>query len=354
MAPSFRLLALVLFFVSAHAESWELASCAPLPEPFLVNKFLLTNGSAWTNSALGNKPQPLQVTKCRSFRNDSSYDFYQVEAGSDLLCERPPPLVNFVRYGYLDRGDFFIWMWGFLQILSLLGLTAGGLVAVAFLWMVPTLVLGAFAGALFCILPLEKGSLRGGKSSEPLPPAEDKQLLDQTSEGMRSKLKCFEATPSIKDDVCVHDSSTSKRRNCLWNRALERLLSVLWGALGAILAALTLLTTLIAIICLIAAPVLSFGAVACWNTKVTEYAGPVPLPDPSLGLNQWITSMPGGTNLTLCETPRINFYVDCPAASCEQLGEPYEDRPPVELKRGQIRFGNSFRAVRIAMGLWTR
>lgn len=73
-------------------------------------------------------------------------------------------------------------------------------------------------------------------------------------------------------------------------------------------------------------------AVPCWLPKTrVDPVGPVPLPDPSESLNQFLDPNSSSANVTLklCTTSNLNFYVGVPD-NCSQIGEPYGGvkRPP--------------------------
>lgn len=71
-------------------------------------------------------------------------------------------------------------------------------------------------------------------------------------------------------------------------------------------------------------------AIPCWvpETRV-ERVGPVTLPDPSQGLNQFLNlnSSSASVTLKLCTTHNLQFYIGLPD-DCARLGEPYGERLP--------------------------
>lgn len=114
--PGFRLTAMFLFCLSctslkgcsarAPQDASNLtgsvsASLLPLPEPTLVNDYLLSsflNSTSNTTDAkvLGDgkgTESLLQVVRCQSLSMGPSFDFYQVQAPSQT-CKRPPPLIS--------------------------------------------------------------------------------------------------------------------------------------------------------------------------------------------------------------------------------------------------------------------
>lgn len=86
----------------------------------------------------------------------------------------------------------------------------------------------------------------------------------------------------------------------------------------------------------LAAPILAGfvtpRAVPCWISETGIHrAGPVALPDPSQGLNQFLNLRTSSVNLTLklCTTYNLQFYVGLPD-ECARLGEPYGDKRPFQ------------------------
>ncbi|GAQ79404.1 hypothetical protein KFL_000300015 [Klebsormidium nitens] len=66
-----------------------------------------------------------------------------------------------------------------------------------------------------------------------------------------------------------------------------------------------------------------------WPKTWIEYKGPVNLPDPNQGLNQYLASKLGedSVDLQLCTTDNLAFYIGF-QASCARVGEPYGELKP--------------------------
>ncbi|GAQ79403.1 hypothetical protein KFL_000300010 [Klebsormidium nitens] len=66
-----------------------------------------------------------------------------------------------------------------------------------------------------------------------------------------------------------------------------------------------------------------------WPQTRIEYKGPVSLPDPNQGLNQYLAFAlgEGSLSLQLCTTNNLAFYIRFPA-SCVRVGEPYGELQP--------------------------
>lgn len=77
--------------------------------------------------------------------------------------------------------------------------------------------------------------------------------------------------------------------------------------------------------------------------------GPVILPDPSDGLNPYLTEENARLNLTLCKTAKLSFYVGF-ADSCEQLGYPYNGLL-APFKLGPTKSTSFFAAWSVRVGL---
>ncbi|GAQ87079.1 hypothetical protein KFL_003300020 [Klebsormidium nitens] len=87
-------------------------------------------------------------------------------------------------------------------------------------------------------------------------------------------------------------------------------------------------------------------------SRELQYVGPVQLPDPSEGLNHFLTQSNAALTLTLCITDAMGFYVGFPD-SCPQLGDPYGGRvrtpPPITSNEAKPLAGDYSFFVTMAM-----
>lgn len=326
MALQFLLMSLLLVGCSNICGASGLPDCAPLPDPTLVNDFLLQNCSGWTNPVLGGKP--LQVIKCELHSSSASrFDFYQVEA-SEQICDSPPPLVKAapLRYegNYGDSGDNFVWVWYLGQFVGSLfwvvGISLAQWLAVVLAWLVLVVLLGAFAGAWFWL----RKAL--GKALSNL-------TTRYTSEQYRGASATLEQD-SLGEDASKFEadmSLTSPTLPPLGWRIVSSVLRLLWGAGAVLIGVALVLASVLSIFFVMIAPIIAIKGYICYNHygPVTQEGAPVSLPNPDqAGLNQYLFPQ-FGTNLTLCQTQNLQYYVACSKQSCDQLGEPYGTRLPV-------------------------
>ncbi|GAQ84840.1 hypothetical protein KFL_002080170 [Klebsormidium nitens] len=270
-SPLFLLLALSSI---THSARGELSSgCNPLPEPSLVNQFLLTNHSDLRNPAFGESvngltaeeglrfPRQLQVVKCHSFGNlstgNSSFDFYQVESPSQV-CKAPPPLEFDLSPNVRSemKGPGGLLFLAFLASVIITGLTTWAIV----------FSLGAFLvrsiGRLVCWL---SGKLCVSPEAE--------ANMNNTSLVIQES---FGAAFYVQTNGVWSLDKNAKRA---------------------------------------ADPLSQTHDVATWDT---DFGG---------GLNRFLNDSGTGLNLTLCATKTMTFYVSCPVR-CAGLGEPYGNRAP--------------------------
>ncbi|GAQ84612.1 hypothetical protein KFL_001970130 [Klebsormidium nitens] len=222
-----------------------------LPEPTLVNEFLLSNQLNWTNPVLGKPPRPLQVIKCQSLTKPV-YDFYRIEAPTNT-CQIPPPVVNVLHPKHTPK-----------VLRILLGIT------------------------IFLGVVIDGLSGSGSNSDQQTPPV----VCFKTKEGKKAR-----------------------KRNPLCQGLL-------------ILTYVVTLPVLVYLIISVARMVP--GGVKCFTTDTrVERLGPVPLPDPAKGLNQYLASRSNGTSLTLqsCKNDRLQIYALAPDG-CGRLADPYGGRSP--------------------------
>lgn len=263
MAPRFRfdlalltLSAIAIFCVkSSKAQAtgnYSDLSVLPLPDPELVNDFLLEKYPNWTNPVLGGQGrQPLQVTKCQSLPLGATFDFYQVQPPRKT-CELPPPLVSSTVHRKHIVSANIDWLIYYCVYLSLV-------------WGV---TFAAFFGLMVVFLIVGLGHMLAGRGNEPLPQGFFKPYA--------------------------------------------------WVLLAAIVASLV--------------PIgfLTGSAAHClWPKTRSEYKGPVSLPDPNQGLNQYLASKlgEGSPILQLCTTDNLAFCTGF-STSCARVGEPYGELKP--------------------------
>lgn len=290
----------------AHGASEPFLS---LPEPSLVNAFLLANASDWTNPALGEQTRavPLQVIKCASLAAGPSYDLYQVQVPG-YGCEAPPP-----RIFNVSHQSAAVWDNKKLALIDFISLTLWNSI-VAFL---------AFIMGLFCLAFVgdavrEEASTSRKKSSS----------LELAENSSRSQNEAGTACISEADRGNVDQQCEEERRRRLMPVRTCRIAWIIFVAIPVIIALLAAHATPRAIRCTIR---------DTWYTLV----GPVGLPDPSQGLNDFLASGPDGQNLALrlCQTSSLNFYVGHFDTSCEQLGEPYGGLSPAGESGWQVPVG---------------
>lgn len=199
-----------------------------LPEPTLVNEFLLNNQSNWTNPVLGNPPRPLQVIKCQSL-TQPVYDFYQIEA-SRKACQIPPPIVNVLHPRHTPRV-----LSGLLAVATFLSVVLFGLILFWLAW--AALLIGvcgsigilAIVGCLvFCLLrciccccfPWEESS----KDSQEAPEVEAPKPLqaDKVIHSNRAVTSSVEVE-SLKSEIGWYESNgTAKQEHSYsWEPANE-------------------------------------------------------------------------------------------------------------------------------------
>lgn len=311
-----------------HGADLGSARCLSLPDPIPVNDFLVENPSVWDSLVSGeHKPHAVPLTKCKSLSEAPQafqYEFYQasLEAQSPL-CESPPSQLNSVHYKWSttssDGVPLLLYVPG--QALAVFGLLLPGMLAVAIPWLVATAVIGMFGGLWFWLLSTRRISSEQNSKSEDSEGAASYALL-QAPSGNENSSSAFNSSKSARNIT----KSAGPVSGLL--RIIGTVFDVILGVIGVLLAALAILISVLAVLVAIAVPFLAIGGVICWNVSFSvERAGPVALPDPNGGLNQHLEPM--NLNLTLCKTPNLQFYVDCPETNCTELGEPYGTRLPV-------------------------
>lgn len=279
-----------------------------LPEPSLVNAFLLANASNWKNPVLGeqtpsreNGPAHLQLIKCVSLTPPGglSYDFYQVQPPSHA-CERPPPRA-FSTHHQENK------VWGHpvtTSLVAFFGLTVFSTCLVS---------LGLYLLCSLSRLAIQEYPDEAGQ------PHVELQVV-RTSE--------------VEDPSEVSVDCLPGERTALKMRGERGLWGVLFDEQGSpttLLKRILMVTFIPAILAGWVAP----QASECFTLKNwVTLDGPVGLPDPSDGLNAFLVSanVSGKHNITLkvCQTKTLNFYVGQLYTSCAQLGDPYAGRLPKE------------------------
>ncbi|GAQ79819.1 hypothetical protein KFL_000390070 [Klebsormidium nitens] len=299
----------LLFLLISYAPQFGQGAsegCLAVPEPSL-NAFLLANASNWTNPVLGEQtpgqtgPAPLQVIKCASLTPPGglSYDFYQIQPPTQA-CERPPPRVFSTHHQEYK-------VWGH-PVTTFLVAFVSLTVFITFL------VLLGF-GIPYSIIRLVQDVKKASEGHVEL------QAVSTSS----SEAPC---NASIGSETV--DPATD------WKK-------VVWDALRdergnpTMLSKRILLAFAVAFIPAVLAGLATPRASKCFTSRTWRgLDGPVGLPDPSEGLNQFLTTANGGPrNLTLkvCQTDTLNFYVGQLNTSRAQLGNPYAGRWPMDSER---------------------
>lgn len=348
MAPSMSFFSLICLLTSCgtlvRGASLELdaARCSFLPEPDLVNSFLLQNYSDWTNPLLEEQPQPLQLIRCRSFNTSGHcYDFYQSQTPSQA-CERPPPLLTFGHHRHVPlKGSWFWHPWTVATFLSLSSF--GALLVVA----ASLVLIGAIGVPGWLIFFFWKELTDGLTLGEPFVPEKNEGIyLVQMFSDDKHFVRTHNQVPSQKLEEEVREGKQ------VWGSLISKsglaALKVLTPETGGRIkkglgqTGDCLFFTVIVIVgfagfaAFLAVPPLEAadntpGALKCLYPEIwVESVGPVRLPDPSQGLNNYLAFTPGASNLTLqlCTTKRLQFYVGSPS-SCEEVGDSYAERLPV-------------------------
>lgn len=289
---------LVFIIVSVSCTSVQGANSGPvstrltLPEPFLVNSFLKNNATNRTNPLFNTEdPRPLRVTKCQpklgKLKNTfgPAYEFYQVEA-PETGCTSPPPLETVVHHHHVGSAEYWAFSAWFYASLAFLVMNT------AVLW--PLFTVGAILERGWEAVPPEE-------PSEPdleAPATEPKEVPQDGNESDQ------EAEEDLEADV-------EERARMMASRKHARLLDA-YGLFG------------VAFVLLSAAFATHAAMKDIYPKTTIQRLGPVALPDPSKGLNQFLKQKDASLSLELCQTPKMSFYVGFPD-SCERLGDPYGD-----------------------------
>ncbi|GAQ84513.1 hypothetical protein KFL_001920130 [Klebsormidium nitens] len=272
VALVFSLFALICALVgSASSSSGPVFARLTLPEPSLVNSFLMNNATDWTNPLFGlEDSRPLQVIKClpklekMKHTFGPAYEFYQVQA-PETACNFPPPLETVVRHNHVAFFEYWA---------SFIAFHASSAIAVFF----TAVIVGS---------PSSLGNLIDGRWNA-IPPEEVSapDLEAPASETLQGRV----GSDAIEDPVQDLEQGPEIQ---------GRLKSVSSPAFA------------------------THAAMEEIFPKTTvERVGPVALPDPSQGLNQFLQEMDASLSLELCVTPKMSFYVGFPD-NCGRLGDPY-------------------------------
>ncbi|GAQ84604.1 hypothetical protein KFL_001970050 [Klebsormidium nitens] len=335
-----------------------------LPEPTLVNGFLLSNHSNWTNPVLGNTPRPLQVIKCQSLTKPV-YDFYQIEAPRKT-CHIPPPLVNVLHPKHTPIvlrillgtaillsvvlfGLILFWMaWvAFLIALS------GGLATLA---VVGCLLICLLRCIFCCCFPWEKSA-----SSQEAPDVEAPGPSPNHADNVTGKKEVTKSVQveSLKSEIgWVKSNDTAKQeRTISWEPANEfnpfdlsytseiqtpnkdARAAAFQGHVAASKAAADITPQSVELSDGQFGSDLQVPPVICYKTKERK-EGPEARPILSgtpdrdvhrnaAGLNQYLATKTNGTSLTLqlCKNGNFQFYALAPDG-CGRLEDPYGGRAP--------------------------
>lgn len=325
--------------------------CFPLPDPALVNRFLLTNHSDLRNPAFRESingfdasggfrfPRALQLVKCHSLGN-ASFDFYQVESSSKRVCEAPPPLdfdvSRDVRGKLKGPGGLLFFAFLVAAIITALS-TLFGVFNFAELVVRTIGRLARWLREKLCASPPVYPSAESASDIEEeashratFELVKDVWVLDKSasqatlsggsgSSTVSATLPPYPSWPPIPQIITREE--TPKRTS-----ALQKTWAFAKG-LASCVYAILLFGSLFGLEGLIIFLMLCQSEV----NEVTS-KGPIGLPDPAGGLNQFLSDSGTGLNLMLCTTGIISFYVSCPdVQNCSGLGEPYgADRVPMK------------------------
>lgn len=327
-------------FSTYAGASFELApGCSSLPDPDLVNKFLLNNCSEWTNPVLGAQPEALQVIRCKSIDiSGLSYDFYQAQAPSQT-CERPPPLETVIHHREVAlSGRWFWYPWTVAASLSLFTLAV---VAVVVVWLLGNGIFFAVASPVWffwehLVDGLTKTDLEdvveesherlleqpGSRSVSEDAKLTTERMTSRPTRFSRKRTSAFVTSPLY---LRILSAETAHRVEQAAEEAYACVFFVLFSAVNS--CSILFLIFVMGLISPNTPKAAKCLYPEAWNI---ETLGPVRLPDPTQGLNRYLVSTPRESNrpLKLCTTDRLQFYVGC-STQCADLAEPYADRLPV-------------------------
>ncbi|GAQ84510.1 hypothetical protein KFL_001920110 [Klebsormidium nitens] len=277
------------------SSSGPVLSRLTLPAPYLVNSFLMNNATNLFNPLFGAEgPRPLQVIKCqpklRSTKKSvgPAYEFYQVQA-PDTACNFPPPVETVVHHHHV--GSFKYWA-SFIAVY----------VSLSFL-LLSTVILGVpFAAGTFL-----ENRWKASPPEEPSAP----DLEAPASEPQAAPQEAAGGDPFAEPDYeSEMEADAEERVKSMASREHASNLITSYDMLSLIFI-------------LVATAFTTSAAMKEMFPKTTiQRLGPVALPDPSQGLNQFLKEMDGSLSLELCKTPKMSFYVGFPD-NCERLGDPY-------------------------------
>jgi hypothetical protein len=322
------------------AFNWLLLGCTvhgatsegsvSLPEPTLVNQFLLSNSSNWTNPLFGDQPQALQVVRCQSLLSGAVYDFYQVQQApwQGGACANPPPVLVKGR----PRGNHELSLGSKVGKLALtiyiyISFVLAGQIVVFLVIVVAGVVLHIFVESCLKCFGVEPK----GPESEAAPQDAIEAPTDPPNPAVE-ETPCQAAIRALEESAPETSADQQAERNK--------------PAPGPALPAVQVLFTLVACL-LLGGLVAAEGFVSVWAPTVTpkalkehllqtvtERLGPVSLPNPTHGLNQFLRfNNETELALTLCSTDNLEFYMGL-SDSCAQVGDPYAGRGAAEEEVG--------------------
>lgn len=318
-AVGFLLAILIPFacFVQATAIQTDGACLRlSLPEPDLVNAFLLDNSSQLNPLFGGNDSRPVQVVKCQR-QWAPSFEFYQVQApNSSCGSEFPPPVVTVEHPSHMAASGIGFWAFFILACISLM--TGGSVAVVGMACLTVVLPLGICIH-IVCFFWNEWDNIDWANLI----------TISTEAERRRDEASLELGSVSLETDLPETDRSTKaefeQAKDIVNSRAyrefLDRLMTVyMWVA------------PIVFLLVIFRAPSIAYRGTKDFLTipAKVENLGPVPLPDPSQGLNQYLEGASTGVQLELCEKRGFNFYVGIPGG-CSWVPDPYDwRRVPVE------------------------
>jgi hypothetical protein len=301
-----------------------------LPEPTLVNQFLLTNSSNWTNPLFGDQPQALQVVRCQSLLSGAVYDFYQVQQApwQGGACAYPPPVLVKSR----PRGNHELSLGSKVGKLAMTFYIYISLVFVGQVVVLVGIVVIAVAGVVllfFLESCLKCFGVERPKGPEPEAAPQDAIEAPTNPPVPVEETPCQAAIRALEESA----PDTSADQQAEPDKP----------APGPAPFAVEVLFSIIACL-LLGSLVAAEGFVSIWSgtatpkalkehlpQTVTERLGPVSLPDPTHGLNQFLRfNNETELALKLCSTDNLVFYMGL-SDSCAQVGDPYAGRGPAEV-----------------------
>ncbi|GAQ89068.1 hypothetical protein KFL_004840075 [Klebsormidium nitens] len=243
-----------------------------------------------------------RVVKCQR-KWEPFFEFYQVQApNSSCDSEYPPPVITVAHPSRMAASGIVFWA---LFTLAYISLVIGGSALVGY-FLVLTVYVSLIAGLfIYCILQLLLEWIKFKLWPKARVPVESStQKLTNIETGSAKS-----ATGSREE----HDQSVTINGVDFRVWLAERVQKILYPVAPYLF-----------LVILFLAPFVAYRAAKDLLTKATkvEDLGPVPLPDPSHGLNQYLEEKTAGIQLELCERMSYNFYVGVPGG-CAWRPDPY-------------------------------